>query len=292
MGIEMKEHIQIAKDLVKGALLGLNTYIKPGGLHRLIPNRVVDEIACNLIVSFDHIVESIKLGEMIREGEISATGVDYGRVYASALRDLYRECNSTHPQYVIPLMVLGFSIKLAEVESIIQESSKFKRALETINAVNKWGDLKQFIETLKTIGREDMYNHLQSTGYTQIALLKSGISFNDLFRVLSSKWRGFLLIDSRETALFSYLKRIVDLNKEYKNPESALIAFYTELIRTHIPSSLQDKVKKIEECKYSTTAECLKNMYELDTHLRKSGYSFDWASEITILISALNSFET
>lgn len=289
---EMREYIHIAKSLVRGAMAGLGVYIKPGGLHRLSPTRVFDEISCNLVSSLDHIIEAVKLGDMIKRGEISATGVDYGKIFASMMRDVYRECNACHPQYIVPLSVIGLSIGLSEVESILQESSRFKKALETVNAVSKWSDLRQFIEILRVVGREDMYDHLQSVGYTQIALLKSGISFNDVFHALSSRWRGFSIIDSRESTIFGYLKRLIDLVKEYRSFEPALLSFYMELVKPHIPSSLQDKVKSIEQCRYSSTTECIKHMYELDAALRKTGYSFEWASEIVVLISGVLVFET
>lgn len=288
----MKEYIQISKELIRGAIVGLNVFIKPGGLHRLQPSKQVDEITCNLISSLDHLIEAARLGDMIRRGEVSATGVDYGKLLSTSIRDVYRECGSSHPQYIIPLTVISMSIGLSEVESILQESSKFKRALETINNVSKWSDLRQFIDTLKVAGRDDMYEHLQSVGYTQIALLKSGVTFNDVFRALSSRWRGFSLIDSKETLIFSYLRRALDLLKEYKSYEQALLAFYIEIIKPSIPQHLQDKVKSIEQCKYTQTTECLKHMHELDVALRKAGYSFEWASEVSALVSSLLTYES
>lgn len=288
----MKEYIQISKELVMGAIIGINAFIKPGGVHRLSPLRYVDEVVCGLLSSIDHLIEAVKLGDMVRRGEISATAIDYGKLLSSSVRDVYRECGSSHPQYIVPLTVISLAIGLSEVESILQESSKFKRALETINNVSKWSDLKQFIDVLKVIGREDMYDHLQSVGYTQIALLRSGVTFNDLFRVLSSKWKGFTLIDSKETLMFSYLKRALDLLREYRSHEQAILAFYIEIIKSSIPQQLYDKVKSIEQCRFAQVPECLKHMYELDTALRKAGYNFEWASEISTLVSSLLMYES
>ncbi|MEM0224489.1 MAG: hypothetical protein QXS24_00830 [Desulfurococcaceae archaeon] len=287
----MEEEINVARSLLKGAVLGLNAYIKPGGLHRLMPSKVFDEVTCNLVASINYLIEAVDLGVRIREGEIAATGVDYGKLYAGVLKDVYRACDAAHPEYIIPLNVLGLVIGLSNVESILEESNKFKKALDTVNAVNKWSDVKQLIEIFKIIRRIEMYEHLQAVGYTQIALIQSGITFNDVYRVLSSKWRGFSIIDSRESLVFGYLKKFMELNKEYKNIDNTIVAFYMDLIKQHIPHFIQDKVKDAESCKYMATPECAKLMYELDMLLRKNKLMFEWASEITVLISALASYE-
>lgn len=287
----MSDSINIAKTIVRGAVIGLNAYVKPGGLHRLSPVKLFDEVLCNILSSMEHLVEAYDLGEQVRKGEIAATGIDYSKVYSGILREAFRTCGTVHPQYVVPLSVYALVLGLSGVESVIEESTKFKKALDTVNAVSKWSDLKQFIELLKTIGRSDMFEHLQSLGYTQLTLLKSGVSFNDLFRVLGSKWRGFTLIESREGAVFGYLKKLMDYHKNYKAQDLAIIAFYMDLVRPNIPQQFQERIQSVESCKYMATAECAKQMYELDMLFRKNKLLFEWASEITVLITALGAYE-
>lgn len=287
----MNPEIQVAKTLVKGALVGLNSYIKPGGLHRLAPGKLFDEVHCNLVVSIDHVAEAVTVGESARKGEIIATTVDYGKMFSGALKESFRSCGAVHPQYVVPLLVVGFSIGLSGVESILEESAKFKKALEIVNSTNRWSDLKQFIELLRIVGRNDMFEHLQAQGYTQLALLKSGITLNEVLRTLSSQWRGFSIIDSREGSLFGYLKKIDDLYKEYKELDTACVALYMDLIKPHVPQVFQDKLQSAEACKYMGTPECAKLMYELDVLFRKNKLNYYWASEIVTLTSALGSFE-
>lgn len=287
----MNSGIHVSKALVKGALVGLNAYIKPGGLHRLMPVKLFDEVFCNIVSSVDHVADAVLIGEHTRKGEIAVTSVDYGKMFSEIMKDSFRSCSNVHPQYIVPLAVIGFSIGLSGVESILEESAKFKKALDTVNAVNKWSDIKQFIELLKVVGREDMFNHLQTLGYTQITLLKTGVSFNELYRSLSSRWRGFSIIDSREGIAFSYLKKLNDLYKEYKSLDSAVIFLYMDLIKLHVPQQFQDKLQSVEACRYMSTPECAKLMYELDILFRKNKLSFEWATEIVVLTSALGSFE-
>jgi len=287
----LNEHIQVSKALVRGALIGLNAYIKPGGLHRLMPVKLFDEVLCNIVSSVDYIADAVSMGEQARKGEIAVTSIDYGKMFSGIMKDSFRSCGTVHPQYIVPLTIIGFSIGLSGVESVLEESAKFKKALDTVNAVDRWSDIKQFIELLKVVGREDMFNHLQGLGYTQITLLKTGVNFNELYRSLSSRWRGFSIIDSREGAVFGHLKKLSDLYKEYKGLDLAAISLYMDLIKLHIPQQFQDRVRSAEACKYMGTPECAKLMYELDILFRKNRISFEWATELVVLTSALGSFE-
>ncbi|MEM2025281.1 MAG: hypothetical protein QXW94_03220, partial [Desulfurococcaceae archaeon] len=241
--------------------------------------------------SVDHVAEAISLGERIKRGEIASTSVDYGKLYSSALKDSFRLCNATHPQYITPLLIVGVSVGLSGVESILGESAKFKKAIETINSVSKWSDIRQFVDSLKIIDRDDMFEHLQSLGYTQIAILRSGVTFNDLYRVLSSKWRGFSIVEAREGAVFSYLKQFSDLYRDYKSLAATSVAFYMELVEPHLPQQFKERAQEAKTCKYMATPECSKLMYELDLLFRRNKLLFEWASEVVVLTSSLGSFE-
>ena len=286
-----EEALSTTKALVRGALIGLNAYIKPGGLHRLAPLKAVDSITCNLTSSIDGVVEAYIIGARMKRGELAATSVDYARILGNPLKESFRNCEGVYPEILIPLSVISHVIGHSGVESVLDESSKFKRSLEVVNSVSKWSDIKQLIDLFKAVGRSDMYDHLQSVGYTQLAILRSGAALNDVFRVLSSKWRGFSIIDSKEGIVFQYVKQLSDLYREYRSLENAVVAFYMELIKQHLPSNLQERAREAQKCKYMSTPECAKIMYELDLTLRRSKISFEWASEIAVLVSAIGSFE-
>jgi hypothetical protein len=59
-------NLSTSKSLIEGAVIGLNAYIKPGGIHRYAPGTLFDEILCNLISLIDSLVEVIDLGNKVR----------------------------------------------------------------------------------------------------------------------------------------------------------------------------------------------------------------------------------
>ncbi|MEM1627966.1 MAG: hypothetical protein QXP02_00010 [Desulfurococcaceae archaeon] len=287
----MNTSLTIARQLIHGAIKGLNAYIKPGGLHRIKPKRVFDEIICNLITTLDSVVEGIELGDKIRKGELSLAGLDQGKLLSKAIREIYRNCNVVHPQYVIPLIVGGIAIGLSNAENILEDWGKLKKAMDMICSINRWNELKQLIETLRAVGRVDMYEHLQSTGISQITIIRMGASFDDLYRVLSSKWPGFSVIESRENILYNNIKRLVDINREYQSLNHSIIALYMEMIESRVPVNLKNKLHEVRKYKYMQTAEGVKMLYELDILFKKNGISFEDVTEVITMLSAYASFE-
>lgn len=285
------ESLHVAKDLVKGAIAGLSAYIKPGGIHRLTPGRAYDEILCNLVSSVDSLTESFELGSKVKRGELSIANIDVGKFLSTTLKDAFRSCYACYPQYLVPLVIGAIGLGMSGVESVINESAKFKKALELLNSMSKWSSIKQYIETLKLVKRDDMYEHLSSVGYTQIGLLQSAVTFNDIYRSLGSKWRGFLIVESRDALIFTYLKRLDELHKKHRDFSLSIVALYMDIVKPHIPANMANIVSAVESCNYMATADCSKLMLELDVALRKSHYSFDWASELVTLTAAFASFE-
>jgi len=283
--------LNIAKDLIEGAVIGLNAYIKPGGVHRYAPGVLFDEILCNLISIIDSLAEAVDIGSRVRRGELAASSIGYRKLIADPLKEVFRTCSSVHPQYVVPLVVGGAALGLSGVESILEESSKFKKALELIVTGGSWSDIKYFVETLKTIGRQDMYDHLRDSGYADIAILKTATNLNEVCKILGSKWKGFLVIEIHEGPLFTYLKRLQEIYRSEKKLSHSVIALYMELVKPHLPPSLIDKAKSAESCGYMKSTECAKIMYELDLTLRKSKLVFNDISEVVTLIAAFGSFE-
>jgi hypothetical protein len=283
--------LNIAKSLVEGAVLGLNAYIKPGGVHRYTPGTLFDEVLCNLVSAIDSIVDAVEVGSKVKRGEIAASSMGYKKLLVDPLKELFRSCSAVHPQYVIPLIAGGTALGLSGVESILEESSKFKKALELVVTSGSWSDVKHFIETLRTIGRLDMYDHLRGSGYADIAILKSSTSLNEVLKALGSRWRGFLVVEVQEGLIFTYLKRLQEIYKNVRNLFHSVIALYMDIIKSQLPPQLAEKAKSAEHCGYMKTVDCARIMYEIDTALRKSKLLFSDASEVVTVVAAFGYFE-
>ena len=283
--------LNIAKSLVEGAVLGLNAYIKPGGVHRYTPGTLFDEVLCNLVSAIDSIVDAVEVGSKVKRGEIAASSMGYKKLLVDPLKELFRSCSAVHPQYVIPLIAGGTALGLSGVESILEESSKFKKALELVVTSGLWSDVKHFIETLRTIGRLDMYDHLRGSGYADIAILKSSTSLNEVLKALGSRWRGFLVVEVQEGLIFTYLKRLQEIYKNVRNLFHSVIALYMDIIKSQLPPQLAEKAKSAERCGYMKTVDCARIMYEIDTALRKSKLLFSDASEVVTVVAAFGYFE-
>lgn len=291
MGTGDSMSLEVAKMLVYGALHGLSTYIKPGGLHRLKPERLYDEVACNLIIAIDGFTAAYEEGELVRKGSKALTSVELGRLVAKTYREVYRVCGAVHPEYFTPIMVSSIALAHSGVESILSDPGRFKRSLDAVVMSGKWSDIKHYIDTLRSIGRSDISDHLTSTGLTQISLVQAGASYADVFRVLGAKWPGFTLLDPRENLLVNSLKKLVEYYKRARDSGSAVILLYLDLLEGKLSEGHRKLVEEARNLGLMKTQDGARRLYELDITLRKDNISFNSVVEQVVNIAALGALE-
>lgn len=283
--------LEAAKILVYGALNGLNTYVKPGGLHRLRPDKLFDEVVCNIVSSLDGIVEAYEEGERVRRGEKALTSVELGRLLAKAYREAYRVCGAVHPEYYTPVLVASMALSHSGVESVLSDPSRFKRSMDSILAAGKWSDVKHYMDTLRSVGRDDMSEHLSSTGLTQVSLIQGGASLADVFRALGSRWPGFILLDPRESLLLNGLRRLVEYYRKTRSSQTALLMLYLDMLEERLSEQYRGMVSEARRLGLMSTLNGARRLYELDTVLRKSNLVFNGLVEQVVNLSSLAALE-
>lgn len=289
MGFELTS--EVVRSLIHGALVGLGSYFKPGSLHRLKPLKTYDEASCNIVSSLPLLEEAFLLGEKVRKGELSFASIELGKIIAKLLRESYRFCNTCHPSYTVPLLVFSMAIGHSNVVSITADSSKFKRSLELILSVNKPGEVKSVVDAFKTVGRSDLYEHLYSTGVDQLTLVKSGVSFSEVFKTLGSKHPAFTLLESRDTPLFNYLKKLSEYYKKTRDLNNTLVAFYLDLSEPFMTAEARKLVEEARSLGLMTSKEGARKLYEADLQLGKQGISLNHLADIVSAMGAVAVFE-
>ncbi|MEM0505817.1 MAG: hypothetical protein QXW58_00940 [Thermosphaera sp.] len=282
---------EVTRSFLHGALTGLNAYFKPGSLHRLKPLRIFDEASCNIVSSIHVIDEAFSIGERVRKGELSFASVELGKLAGRLMRESYRFCGNCHPSYTIPLLVLSIAIGHSNVVSVSSDTSKFKRSLDLVLSINKWGEVKAMIDAFKTVGRADLYEHLSSTGVDQITIVQSGVSFSEVFKTLGSKQPAFTLLDSRETLVFNYLKKIAEYYRKARDLNNALVAIYLDIAEPFMTSDAKRIIDEARSLGLMTSKEGARKLYEADLLLGKQGVSLNHYADIVSVLGALAVFE-
>lgn len=282
---------EVIRSLIHGALVGLGSYFKPGSLHRLKPLKIYDEISCNIISSLPILEEAISLGEKVRKGELSFASIELGKIIAKLLRESYRFCNTCHPSYTVPILVFSMAIGHSNIVSITSDSSRFKRSLELILSINKPGEVKSIVDAFKTVGRSDLYEHLYSTGVDQLTLVKSGVSFSEVFKILGSKHTAFTLLESRDTPLFNYLKKLEEYYKKTRDLNNTLVAFHLDLSEPFMTAEARKLVDEARSLGLMMSKEGARKLYEADLQLGKQGISLNHLADIVVAMGAVAVFE-
>ncbi|MCD6301245.1 MAG: hypothetical protein J7L82_04160 [Staphylothermus sp.] len=283
----------ILKSMIEGTHLAIYSTIKPGGYHRLMIEPGIDHLLSNTISATDHIIEAIEVGEKIRKGELAATSFNLGQLLARSLREAYRWLpHRVEPSFIIPQIIYSLAISHSDIDSVVNDAGKLKKSLELFLSKRNWREIKYFLESLKSIHRTDMYDHIISAGgISHIMGIEGEISFNDIFRVLGSKWPAFTSLDLREFSIVEYVKKLMEHYRKYQNANNAVIALYLEIIYPKLPSWAKELVDEAIREGLMTGKAGSKKLFELDLKLRKQNVLFHEYTGLLAIITSLAVYE-
>ncbi|ADI31197.1 hypothetical protein [Staphylothermus hellenicus] len=282
----------ILKSMIEGVHLSVYAAIKPGAIHRLRLDKRIEYYVSNTIAAINHIIDAIEYGEKIRRGDLAATSLGLGRLLSKGLREAYRWLpNNVYPSFIVPQIIYSLAISHSDIDSIIKDHGKLVRSLDLFISTTSWKEIKYFIDALKGVHREDMYEHLSSAGISHIAGIGEGVSFRDVFRVLGSKWYAFISLDTRESKTYEYVKKLLDYYRKFRDANNAIIALYLEMIMPRLPSWAKPYVEEAFKEGLMASRVGSKKLFELDLKLRKHGVSFNEYVGLLGIITGLAVYE-
>ena len=276
---------EISRALLEGCHIAIYSYIKPGSVHRLRIDPSASHMMSSCIGITEYIIKAIELGQRVRRGELAATGLDLGRLLGKALREAYRWTSyHPYPDIVVPTITNALILSYVEPDSIIRESGDLRRALSLFIGGTRWRDVREFMNALNSIGRSDMNDHLRSSGLTYSQALVEEVSLDEAFRILGSRWPGFLASSPRETILFDLVKKTMEYYRKYRDGNNTAIALYLDIVGNRLPNWAKEEVKKAFEQGLMASKEGSKILFQLDLRIRKQGLGFE---EYTPLLAAV-----
>jgi len=283
--------VYTVKSILQGMHLAVYSTIKPGGLHRLRLEGGVDQVYSSILSVSDYLLEATSLGVKVRRGELAATHMGFGKLLAKALREAYRwNPKHVYPDYIVPSMVYAFAIAYSEPESIISDYGKVKRGLELVLYSRNWREIKSFIDSLRSVHREDMYQHLTMTGYTGLGAIRGEASFHDIFSTLASKWPGYRSLDLRE-GISRYVKKLLEYYHEYNDANNALIKLYIDLVIPRMPEWARRELEEAVSEGLMLTKEGSKKLFNIDLKLRREGVGFEEYTAFLGVVAGLAVYE-
>ncbi len=267
---------RVLKALLEGCHLGVYSYIKPGGVHRLRLGEAPFHMMSSCIGVLEFIEKALSYGELVRKGSLAAGGVELGKLLSKALRESYVWTSyKVYPDIVIPTIVNALILSHAEPESILRNMSDLRKSLAVFVSGSKWRDVREVINALKAVGREDMVSHALSYGISPAKGFIEEVSLEEFFKVLGSKWPGLLTLCSKEDVLYSGVKAALEYYEKYRDANSAAVATYIELVNPRLPEWARREAAEALSRGLMTTREGASTLYRLDQRLVKEGFSFN-----------------
>ncbi len=283
---------EITRAIVEGCHLAIYSSIKPGSIHRLRLDSSAYYMMSSCLSVIDYVEKAIEIGEKVRRGELAATSVEIGRLVGKALREAYRWTSyHPYPDVVVPSITNALILSYVEPEDVVRESGELRKALEIFIGGSRWRDVRELVNALKSIGADDMVEHMVSSGITYSQALTEGLSLAEAFSVLGSRWPGFLASTPREHVVFDYVKKLIEYYKRYRDGVNSVVALYLDIVKPRLPEWARRDVDKAFSEGLMASREGSKTLFNLDLRLRKQGISFEEYTPLLVATTQLCVYE-
>ncbi len=283
---------EIIRSIIEGCHIAVYSSIKPGTVHRLRLDNTAMYMVSSCIGIIDYLEKAIEMGRRVKKGELAATGLDIGKLIGKALREAYRWTTyHPYPDVIVPSITNALILSYVEPDNVIRQAGELRRALELFIGGSRWRDVRELINALKSIGYNDMVEHLYSTGITYSQALTEGVSLSEAFSVLGSRWPGFLAVSPKEYVVYEYLKQLIEYYQKIRDGENAVIATYLSIIKSKLPTWAIKEVEKAFQEGLMKTKEGGKILFNLDMKLRRQGIEFLEYTPLLIAITQLAVYE-
>ncbi len=181
------------KDIKRALMITLASPVKPGSVHRFIPEIEFEERIIEAIEVFDVIDESYKKGRELALGNIDSSSLGLGHLISSAYKKAFEAINERPlPGLDAAAIVLssidGYSEGIRQ--NVINGINSF---LSRILYKGKPSDTVEFVESLEDLGLSNYINLLEKSGITKESIEYEERSLGDVFEILSKIDSGFLL---------------------------------------------------------------------------------------------------
>ncbi|MGC8573765.1 MAG: hypothetical protein ACP5L0_07235 [Caldisphaera sp.] len=210
------------RDIKRALMLTLTSPIKPGSIHRFMPEIEFEERVIEAIEIFDIIDESHKRGKELALGNIDLSSLGLGHLISTAYKKAFEAINERPiPGIVAAAVVLssidGYSEALRQ--NVINNVGPY---LSKLLYKGKPSDTVEFVEALEDLGLSNYINLLEKANINKEYIEYENMTLGDIFEILSKIDAGFM-INIKD---YSNLLKLSKLMLNSKNAVQASVKSY------------------------------------------------------------------
>ncbi|AFZ70281.1 hypothetical protein Calag_0517 [Caldisphaera lagunensis DSM 15908] len=198
------------KDIKRALMITLTSPVKPGSIHRFMPEIEFEERIVEALEVFDIMDEAYRRGKELALGNIDSRSLGLGHLISSAYKNAFDSINER------PLP--GLDAAAIVLSSIDGYSEGIKQ--NVINGINSFlsrilykgkpRDAVEFVESLEDLGLSNYINLLERSGITKESIEYEERSLGDVFEILSKIDSGFLLNLKHYSNLLKFSKMLMN----------------------------------------------------------------------------------
>lgn len=218
----MRELLSTVK---RSLMLTLSAPIKPGAIHRLVPDSDFERRLYEVMEVIPYIDEAYRKSQLVAEGRLSSKELGLGLVIGKALRSAFDASGE------LPLVGLWSAAVVAGAIEGYSETANLKIPdnLKLITTRLLYGsstyDVEALIEALSDVGDSDLLQFLENNGVSPGNIQLRAPTLGDLFEVAQGLDKGFM-INSRGVEQIMGLSKLFD---EAKGAIAGVVKVYMQL---------------------------------------------------------------
>lgn len=206
-------------------MLTLSAPIKPGAVHRLMPDSDFERRLYEVVEVVPYIDEAYKRSQLVAEGRLSSKDLGLGAIIGKALRSAFDASGE------LPLVGLWSAAVVAGAVEGYSESANLKMPdnLKVVTTRLLYGsslyDVEAFIESLSDVGDSDLLQFLENNGISPSNVQLRAPTLGDLFEIAQGLDRGFMINAKGVEQLIGLVK----LFDEVKGVIAGIVKVYMQL---------------------------------------------------------------
>ncbi len=202
--------------ILEAYLLTLSVPLKPGSIHRLYPGPEFEIRLVEFISAEEALAMAYERGAKLARGETDVKHLGLGRIIERALLKAY-ELTETIPLtgMIAALVPLSAALGYYDSSSGINPLDSLRRIVALYMHASPPSDAVRLLSALEAVGDRDLVLFLDREGISRRKIEASSMSIGDIYEILYSVDRGFIIH-------LRGLSRLVELYHRVKSSGNAL----------------------------------------------------------------------
>ncbi len=263
----------------------IDTYVKPGGIHRLMPGDTYRLYAFLGSIVMRELAASFEQGASISTGRIRSDEFGVGDLLFRATRSFYEVTESRPPigillTYILYSGAMGMATSRAPSGNIVANANNF---YNLITHASTPSDAEKVIKIIKSFGTIREIKVLEEQGLTPSRVITMGYNVADILEYFNNISPCYVS-PRRVQQAYNHAQEITDTYKNTRDMNYSVVSLYLKLLKEYKPS-YSSEIDKCVKNGALLSGKSIKCLLELDYVLKKQSSVHEYLVDLSLYLA-------